>query len=181
MMLHSLTLLLIFTALLYERWTRSVTKNAVGLILVFIALNNALMANISYFYMNLCYERTYAEGVEMMMEIHDYQDEYDVKRIAVVGNRLDEVQYDSVDPQTGEMLISGRIHMLTSLLEKDLMIDSEHTIRFLNATFGLDLEVVGRTESNKLMNTDEVKAMGCWPDGDSIAVVHDILVIKLSE
>lgn len=182
MMLQSLTLLFILTALLYERWTGNVTKNAVGLFLVFITMNNALMANISYFYMNLCYERTYAEGVEMMMEIHDLQDEYDVNRIAVVGNRIYEVQYDNVDAQTGKMKISGRIHMLNSLLEKSLLFDSEHTKKFLQTTFGLDMEFLdNQTQRNQLLNTDEVRSMGCWPEGDSIAVFHDTIVIKLSD
>ena len=181
MMLQSLTLLFILTAILYERYAKPVAKNAVCLFLVLITFNNALMANISYFYMNLCYERTYAEGVEMMMEIHDLQDEYVFEKIAVVGTRIYEVQLEGIDPETGKMQIPGKIHILSSLLEKTLLYDSEHTTKFLHATFGLNLEPLNREQRNELLNTDEVQAMECWPSGDSIAVIDDILVIKLSD
>lgn len=181
MMLQSLTLLFVLTALLYEKWTRPVLKNTVCLLLVLIIFNNALMANISYFYMNLCYERTYAEGIEMMMEIHDLQDEYEFDKIAVVGTRIYEVQYDTIDSETGKMLSTGKLHILIGLLEKTLLFDAEHTTRFLQTTFGLELDPMNLDQRTALFYTPEVQSMGCWPAGDSIAVIDDVLVIKLSD
>ena len=71
--------------------------------------------------------------------------------------------------------------MLSGLLEKSLLYDSEHTTRFLNATFGLSLESLNRKQRNELLDTEEVQAMGCWPAGNSIAVIDNTLVIKLSD
>ena len=71
--------------------------------------------------------------------------------------------------------------MLSALLETNLLIDAEHTISFLRANFGLDLEAVGATQRKELFNTDEVQAMDCWPAGNSIKVINDTLVIKLSD
>lgn len=181
MMLQSLTLLFVLTAVLYERWAKPMAKNAVCLFLILIVFNNSLMANISYFYMNLCYERTYAEGVEMMAEIHDLQDEYEFDKIAVVGTRIYEVQHDNIDLETGKIQITGKIHMLSGLLEKTLLYDSDHTTKYLQATFGLELEALNRTQRNELLDTDEVQNMGCWPSGNSITVIDDTLVIKLSD
>ena len=181
MMLQSLTLLFVLTALLYERYAGVFAKNAAAVFLALTVFNNALMANISYFFMNLCYERTYAEGVELMAEIHDLQDEYEFEKIAVVGSRIYEVQYEGINPETGKMQVTGKIHILSSLLEKTLLYDSEHTINFLRATFGLDLDSVNRTQRNELLQTEYVKAMGCWPEGDSLAVIDDVLVLKLSD
>jgi hypothetical protein len=181
MMLQSLTLLFVLTALLYERWAKPVAKNAIAVFLLVVVFNNALMANISYFYMNLCYERTYGEAVEMMSEIHDLQDEYDFDKIAVVGTRIYEVQHVNIDPVTGKGQISGNIHILSGLLEKDLLFDSDHTTKFLQATFGLELEALNRAQRNELLNTDKVQSMGCWPAGNSTAVINDTVVIKLSE
>lgn len=181
MMLQSLTLLFALTALLYERWAKPVAKNAIAVFLLVVVFNNALMANISYFLLNLCYERTYADGVEMMSEIHDLQDEYDFDKIAVVGTRIYEVQHENIDPETGKTQITGKIHMLSGLLETSLLYDSDHTTKFLDATFGLSLESLNRTQRNDLLHTEEVQAMGCWPAGDSIVVIDDILVIKLSD
>lgn len=181
MMLQSLTLLFVLTALLYDRWAGPVLQNIVCMFLIVVVLNNALMANISYFYLNLCYERTYAEGVEMMIEIHNLQDEYDFDKIAVVGTRIYEVQLEDIDSETGEMQASGKVHILSGGLEETLLYDSDHTTKFLQATSGLDLEVVGHAQRNDLLNSAEVQAMGCWPESNSIAVIDDILIIKLSD
>ncbi|MEE0800515.1 MAG: glucosyltransferase domain-containing protein [Gemmiger sp.] len=180
MMLQSLTLLFVLTAVLYERWAKQAVKNVVCLFLILIVFNNALMANISYFYMNLSYERTYADGVEMMSEIHDLQDEYEIDNIAVVGNRLAEVQWPISDPETSNVGPSGKIHMLSTLIETNLFIDAEHTIPFLKATFGMDLEPVTTARLTELSESADVQAMGCWPEKDSIAVMDGTLVIKLA-
>lgn len=181
MMLQSLTLLFIMTALLYERWSISAVKNIVCIFLIVITLNNSIMANISYFYMNLCYERTYAEGLEMMMKIHDFQDKYKFDKIAVVGNRAYNVFLENIDLQKGKIQGSTKILILSSNLEKSLLFDSEHTIRFLQATFGLELKSLNLEQRKDLFNTDEVKSMSCWPAGDSITVIDNTLVIKLSD
>ena len=180
MMLQSLTLLFVLTALLYEKWTKSVVKNVVCLFLIVIVFNNALMANISYFYMNQCYERTYAEGVEMMIEIHDLQDQYNINNIAIIGDRLAEVQWPFFDSETGKVAPAGKIIMLSGLLETNLMTNSDHTLPFLRETFGMELESVTKAKISELSNSAEVKSMGCWPADDSIAVVGDTVVIKLA-
>lgn len=181
LMLQSLTLLFVLTAVLFERWAKPGIKDAVCLFLMVIVLNNALMANISYFYLHMCYERTYAEAAEMMAEIHDLQDEYEFDKIAVLGTRLLEVSLAAEDPETGKMHVSGKIHILSGLLEKTLLFDSDHTTNYLKAVFGLDLDVLEYAQRNELLNTNEVRAMGCWPAGDSITVMGDTLVIKLSD
>lgn len=181
MMLQSLTLLFVLTAILYEDWFGTKFKNIVCAFLIIIIFNNGLMANICYFYMNLCYERTYAEGVEMMSEIHDLQDEYEFDKIAVVGKRIQEVQYDDSGSKTEGLQNTRQIHMLSTLLEKTLLYDSDHTTKFLNATFGLELETLNSEQRNELFDTEEVQSMGCWPEGNSITVIDDILVIKLSD
>lgn len=181
MMLQSLTLLFVLSAVLYERWAKPIVKNVVCLFLILIVFNNSLMANISYFYMNLCYERTYAEGVEMMTKIHAFQDEYDFNKIAVVGNRFNEVVHKSTDPETGEMQIIGKIYIFNSILEKTLLYNSDHVVSYLKTTFGLELESLDATQRNELLDTDEVQSMKCWPSGGSVTVIDDILVIKLAD
>lgn len=175
MMLQSLTLVYVFTALIYERFAKPLVKNIVCLLLCVIVFNNAIMANIGYFYLNECYERTYAEGIEMMEEINELRDEYEFDKIAVVGNRIFDVRFG----EPGEK--GSRIHILSSLIEETLLYDSEHTVNFLRETFGLDLEPVERSFRDGLLDTEEVANMGCWPSGDSVTVIDGILVIKLSD
>ena len=179
-MFQSLTLVYVFTALLYEKWAKHVLKNIVCLLLIVITLNHGLIANICYFYLNLSYERAYAEGVEMAMTIHDYQDEHDINRIAIVGNRLDDVQLSNFNEIMEADRITDEVYIIGSGLEESLMIDSTHITNFLKTTCGIKLDVVGSTESSALFRSEQVQKMGCWPASDSIAVIDDTLVIKIS-
>lgn len=180
MMLQSLTLLFVLTAVLFERWAKPRWKNAVGILLAVVVFNNALMANISYFYMNLGYERTYAESVEIVTQIHALQREQDFDKIAVIGSRHKDVQWIFSDPETGAIAPAGRIYMLSSLLESSLLYDSDHIIFFLKANYGLELEPVSGEMKTQLAASPDVEAMGCWPQGDGIKVIGNTLVIKLS-
>lgn len=181
MMLESLTLLFVFGAVLYERWSRPIGKNVLCFLLAVVVFNNAIMANIGYFYMTMSYERTYADGIEMMLEIRDIQDEHEVKKIAVLGNRLEDVLYDPVDPDTGKMAVPGRVGILTGMLETTMLYDAPHTVNYLKNTFGMDLEPSSSAEMNGLLETETVREMECWPTAGSVAVIDDTVVIKLSE
>lgn len=181
MMLQSLTLLFLLSALLYERWAKPAAKNAVCVFLLLVVANNALMANISYFYMNLCYERTYAEGLEMMIRIHALQDECGIDDIAVVGDRLAEVQWPISDAETGRISPAGKIHILSALLETSLLFNAEHTLPFLKANYGLNLESAAPGRLEQLSSATQVQSMGCWPAGDSMAIIDGTLIIKLAD
>lgn len=182
MMLQSLTLLFVLCGVLYERWAHVAAKNALALLLAVIVFNNALMANISYYYMQRCYERTYADGLEMMLSIHALADEYEFDKIAVVGSRIYEMQYENIDSQTGKILPSGRLHVLSSVLEKDLLFDSDHTTKYLNHTFGLELDTpYSAAQRDELLRSEAVQAMLCWPEEGSMTVIGDTLVLKLSD
>lgn len=181
LMLQSLTLLFVFAALMFERWAKKYLKNLAGVFLLVIVLNNALMANISYFYMNLCYERTYADGLEMILEIHDIQNTHEVEKIAVIGNRLDEVQWEIVDSVSGGVSPAGKIYMLSNLIETNMLIDHEHTVPFLNATYGLELPSATKEEQELLAQTETVAAMPCWPKEGSVYVIDGTLIIKLAD
>ena len=146
-----------------------------------MVFNNALLANISYYYMNLCYERTYADGLEMMIKIHNLKDKYDFTKIAVLGNRRYELQTKNIDPQFKKLQTYGKLHSLNILQEKTLLYDSDHTTKFLQVTFGLDLKVVDLVQRNAMLDTEKVRNMGRWPAGNSMAVMRDTLVIKLSD
>lgn len=181
MMLQSLTLLFVLVALLYEEWAGPIIKNAVAMLLVIIVINNANMANISYFYMNLAYERTYADAVEIMMEIHDLSDEYEFDEIAVIGNRSLDMTWTLFDPETGETTPAGKIFLLTNLLSSNWLMDHEHVVSYLQTTYGMKLEGASDGKLKTLMERQDVDNMGCWPAGDSIAVIDGTLVIKLAD
>lgn len=182
-MFQSFTLLFILTALLYEKWSKTAVKNSICLLLILIVFHNSLMANISYFYMNLSYERTYADGLEMMIDIHNLQDTHEFDKIAVIGHRFTEMSFQNkhIDKETNEITPFGKIYVLSARFEKSMLYEPALVTQFLTATFGLDLEPLDHEQQKELSETPAVKAMGCWPADDSITVIDDTLVLKLAD
>lgn len=180
LMLQSLMVLFLFTAIVYQEWTGPVLKNAAALLLTIIVLHNALLANISYFYMNLCYERTYADAVEMAGEIHDLGNLEDFADIAVLGNRYNDVQWGW---QNGDGTLSreGRFYILTCLLEENLLVDEWQVRGFLDWFLNIQIPTASPQRCSELTQDPRVQQMPAWPAEGSIALVDETLVIKLSE
>ncbi len=181
MMLQSLVILFVFVGVLFEDYAGNATKNIACLLLCVTALNNALMANIAYFYMDRCYERTYGEAVLMMSRINELADEYEFDRIAVIGNLSVEVSFDSDDQEHWHSSPAGQINILTSRLEKHLLFHNDHTVLFLQNTFGLELEKVDEDTLEEISDSHFAEAMPCWPSPNSVSVEDGVLIIKLSE
>lgn len=181
MMLQSLTLLFVFAALLFETWTGKIFKNTAALLLVAVIINNSVLANISYYHMNLCQQRTYAESAELMLHIHNYQREYDVEKIAFIGDRSADLAWEMFDEKTGDITGAGKAQFLTMLLETNLLSDHRHCVAFLNSTYGLGLIGANEEKLTELSALPGVQELGCWPTENCITVVDDILVIKLAD
>ena len=181
MMLQSMTVLFVLTAVLFERWARLLFKNAVCSFLLLIVFINAVMANISYYYMNLSYERSYADAVEMKIGIHDLQSKYNINSIAIIGNRLAEVQWEFSNPDNGKITPVGEIHMFSSMFETNLLYDSDHTVPFLQNVMGVNLDSVSKLKASELSSLPEVQSMECWPNDGSMRVMDGVLIIKLSD
>lgn len=136
-----MTLLFVLTALLYEKWAKPLAKNIVCLLLIAVAINNSILANIGYFYMHLSYEHTYADAIELVSDIRKVSDEENFEKITIIGDRIDDVQQTLTDPDTGEKTPAGRAKVLSSLIEESLILDEEHTLMFLKNNFNLDFDV----------------------------------------
>lgn len=181
-MLQCYVLPFVLTALLFEKWAKKpAVKDLAALLLALVVFNNALCANACYFYLHFCYERTYAEGVEMMIDIHDLQDEYEFDKIAVIGSRISDLHLDNIDPETGKILGAGKFHILSRIMQKSLLFDDVHVRLILEANYGLKLDKLSAEAYNALVANEEVKEMGYWPANDSMKVFDDVLVIKFSD
>ena len=176
MMLHSIALLYIFGIILFDKWTKSKISTAFGLFMAVIVFNFAVMANVSYFYLDKCYERTYYMGSQMMERVEQAQREsqQEINYIAFVGNRAQEVTISNTAP-------GDSIHILSSMIEEDFLYGSEISYSYLQNTFGLELQKAPSQRVNAIQELDEVKEMGSWPATDSVSVIDGILVIKLHE
>lgn len=182
MMLQSLTLVFLLAAILYEQWANhALVKDAVALLLAAIILNNTVIANVSYFYMNVCYERSYAEGQEMAMRIREIRDESVFWDVAVLGDRYFDLIWDTYDPETGEVTREGQFELMSSLLEESLLVNYHTVQSYLSWYLGTDLVLADVIRTEELKQMQQVQNMPVWPAEGSIQLVGETLVIKLTD
>lgn len=171
-MLQSIAVLYIFALLLYDRYSKAILSNIAGVLYLIIILNFALQANIVYFNMHYVNQRTYATACEIAERIHTCEDGENATKIAVLGELSDE-RIDLNSHIGGVYKSSG--------LYSNLMFDQSHIQMYLNQVFGMKLEEADETTAESLLNDAAVQNMGIWPDNNSLMVIDDVIVIKLSE
>lgn len=176
MMLHSVCVYYIFSLILFDKWVKPEISTIFGLFMAVVVFNFALMANISYFYLDKCYEKSYYMGSQMMEDIEETVRESDgqIEEIAFVGNR-----YAAVD--ISATAIGNRIHMLSTLLEEDLLYDHEHVYLYLHNVFNLDISLAKYSLVQEFENSKLMQSMDSWPSENSMRVVEGVLVVKLSD
>ena len=175
MMLQSLAIIYIFGAIIFDRWCKPYASNVVGLLLAIIIFNNSIIANIGYYYMDKCYEQSYATGLEIVMRIHEMESNNDFEQIAVVGSRRKDVSTEISSEE------ANHIHMMSQLLETDLLYDRNHVQLYLEGIFDIGHDFLSDSECKALELQDEIIEMEVWPFTDSMQVIDGILVIKIGE
>lgn len=180
MMLHSYSLLYILVFVLYEEWGNGISKIIESALMLAIVFNNALMANISYFYLDLSSQRSYADGIEIMSEIHSFQDENAVEKIAFIGDRRLTEEFD-FDVITGKHNADNEIKIFKDSIETSLIYNHDHAIRYLHSILGLNIPSCTNAELAELEQNDAVKSMKPWPHKDSFQMIGNTLVIKLAD
>jgi hypothetical protein len=174
MMLHSICVFYIFALILFDRWVGAKVSTLFGLFMAVIVFNFAIMANISYFYLDKCYEKSYYMGSQMMERIEETLESEEVEYIAFVGSRADKVAITPGEP-------GDQIHILSSLLESDLLYDNVHAHLYLQGMYGLRLPRVTAEQLEAMEADPNVQSMGIWPAENSVDVIDGVLVIKLAD
>ena len=173
MMLYSAALFYVYGLVLCDNWVKPRQSTVFGLFMTVMVLNFSVMANISYFYLDKCYEKTYYMGSRMMERIEEMNAEHTVSGIAFLGNRVEDVAITPGFP-------GNRIHLLSSKIEQDFLYDHVHAHLFLHNALGLELPGVTSAQMKELEKSPAVQEMGVWPSEDSVAIIDDVLVIKLA-
>lgn len=202
LMLQSICLLYIFLAVICQRWIHTHAKkfwsNAVLLLLTATVFNNAVAANMSYTYMDQCYEKTYANAVELNTRIH-LLDDGTIKYVALCGSLDPWEQEDYFDQEKLRQLGAWKHMDKTILTEQFLSVYTDLELSYYR-TNGLEHPIVeneanipapfdwefrapvlNAAESLALAQTEAVRAMPIWPARDSVQVIGDTVVVKLSE
>lgn len=202
LMLQSLCLLYILTAVLCDRWGclsgGNKMKNTVLTLLIMILLNNGLTANMYYNLMHQSFERTRAAAVELSTRIH-LLDDGQIRYVALVGNLEDYGQEDHFAPDKLRQLGGWKVINRTLLSPVFLSLYTDFDLSYYRIN-GLEYPVVendpnipapqdwefrfpvlSSADSLALAQTEQVQSMPVWPARDSVQVVGDTVVVKLSQ
>lgn len=200
-MLQSVCLLYVFVAVLAERWLTpkpAFAADAVMILLAAIIFNNSLAANMSYSLLHQCYEKTHAAAVEVSTRVH-LLDDGTVRHVALVG-KLDPWEQEDYFDQEKLRQLGGWKHIdrinltaqyLSLFTELDLSYYRSNGLEYpvvenepnIPAPYDWEFRspVLSAMDTDALAQTKEVLEMPVWPAKDSVQVIGDTVVVKLSE
>lgn len=199
LMLQSVCLLFIFAGVIWERWGKPKSSTVVLLLLTAVIFNNSIMANIYYSLLDQCMKRTQAVTAEVNTRIH-LLDDGTIKYIVFVGD-LDRYQVeDRYDPSLLRELGGWRTVSRILLSEQYLYAYTDFNLSYYrqnnlpypkveyssdNMPAAMDWEfhfpLPTEEDREALIASEDVQAMPIWPAADSVQVLGDTIVIKLSE
>lgn len=198
LMLQSVCLLYILTAVLFDRWL-CCRANLLALVLLgAIVLNNSVTANMYYNLMHQSFEKTRAAAIELSTRIH-LLDDGEVKYVAIYGGLGGYSQEDHFAPDRLRQLGGWKVINRTILSPMFLSLYTDFDLSYYRIN-GLDYPVLendpdipapqdwefrfpmqGKAQRDVLAGTEEFAAMPVWPARDSVQVIGDTIVVKLSE
>ena len=170
-MLTCVVLIFIFTLIMANQILTGVKVELLAFLSIIMICNNAINANISYFYMNQEYSKSYATGLEIVSRVQMIGSNY---KVLVLGYLADEKSISSNSYNYSN-------HLLNQLLETNLLFDEEHTLKFINNTFDVKFKSVSASQRNIINSNPAVYNMKPFPDKSSVKLIDDVIVIKLSD
>ena len=169
----------IFFVLLYEKEVFVKLKTIKCWSTLFICaaliLNQIVIANVSYHTAQISYEKSYAVLIRMADRIESTADSEKCRKILVVGALSDSESYSAVLPPDITGISNGYI-----LRADDEVVGQSVLCSALNDYCGKAYSFVYGEEKKEYLQKDEIKNMPSWPEENSVAVLGDVIVIKLS-
>lgn len=197
LMLQSVCLLYILTAVLFDRWVRPAISNLALIVLVAIVVNNSVTANMYYNLMQQSFEVTKSVASEVSTRIH-LLDDGEVKFVAIYGGLGGYGQEDHFRHDRLRQLGGWKVINRTILSPMFLSLYTDFNLSYYRSN-DLDYPIVendpdipapqdwefrfpllDKAERDALARTEQVQNMPIWPARDSVAVIGDTVVVKLS-
>lgn len=173
LMLQSIALIYVFAAILFEKLLLKKFRAFCALLLVAISLNFAVEANTGYHLLQRSYEASYSQTMQMAIRINETAEQEDFDTIAIINSSPAE-KYDSSVPGNGTPYINSQFTKITTGSHRNIY-------EFLRYYFNVNLISADEDLQKKIQESEEFKSMDIWPAKDSVKVIDDVIVIKLSE
>lgn len=141
----------------------------------FHCYDSVVITNKAYFKMDVVYKQTYAYSLKLTQRIESTDDYVVNMPVAFVG---------SVNPENHPSYTSGVFIELNSMtgVETEWSALQDPTIReFCEYYLGVTLPAVSGDKLNALRSSETVQQMPNYPAAGSIALIDDVIVVKLSD
>ncbi len=171
-----------FFILLYERMdflsprARNIKSWLVLTLSVVLVWNQIIIANVSYHKLQMAYEKSFGTLVRIADRIEQTENSESCSNILVIGALPGSEAYSENLPPD-----------MTGTTESYILRADDETVRqsvlcsALNDYCGKEYQFIAGQEKQELLKHDAIKNMSCWPEENSIAVIDNVLVIKLGE
>lgn len=172
-MLQSLCLLYILAPVLAERFGGTRLRALAAVLFTVIVFKFTVQANQAYLLLDRCNRTSYTTASEMLTRIH-LLDDGSVKKLAFVGG-------------ADESLVSAgaegieELTVLANMIQPTLIYDHLHASSYMVTVLDCGYAPVNDEELAELSASGQTDDMSVWPLKDSVRIIGDTAVIKLSD
>lgn len=180
LMLMGYAVFYIFFIILYERGADASHKHAtlkcwaVFVMALIIIANQVVIANVAYHKAGIAYEKSYGTLIRIADRIEQTENSDAANRIMVIGALENSEAYSINLPPDITGITDGYI-----LRADDETVGQSVLCNALNDYCGKNYQFISGEEKNKLLANEAIKEMQNWPAESSVAVLDNIIIIKL--
>jgi hypothetical protein len=165
--------------LFYDNFTAASRKTtffswSTVLVSALIIFNFALIANISYFNMNLKYEKSTAAVNRIVNRIEQTAGFENATKLAVLGEI-------SMESKMAATFVPESIPRMTGALGDTFLRFPKHYQYMIENQYGISYDLVTAEEYQSLLASSIYTEMENWPAADSVRIVGDTVILKLGE
>lgn len=178
LMTYQYVLLLIYGVSLLEEVKDSAVINKMRLILmcsvIVLGYNYFIIDNIAYNSMHEKYEKSYSITSMIANRIQLLEDYSTEMEICFVGE-LDH------NPLITYNIADKTLYPMTGVMRSNILISPFHIQQFINHYVGLNYPIVDEKIREEITAWDDVTRMPIWPSYDSVKIIDEYVVVKLSD
>ena len=161
----------------YENSERNALKSwAILGISVLLIFNQTIIANVSYHKLNMAYEKSYGTLIRIADRIEQTEGAKGCDRILVLGCLPESEAYSAVLPPNMTGTTDGYI-----LRADDEIVGQSVLCNALNDYCGKKYKFISGEEKSDLLKRIDADSLNNWPEKNSISVLDNAIVIKLSD
>ena len=153
-----------------KTYFEKIIKSIGIVVLCYLSFYNIRNANICYNEMNLSYEKSYSIASNVLDRIEDLDEFPEISKVAIIGTY-----------HTYSSNIDGTVPYIIGVDQDNFLNLDFHYFAMWNYCFGIQRDQASSEEIAAIKQTEEYQKLDSYPSKNCIAVIHDIIVIKLPE